>query len=79
MSKDEIDLFILKLIQILTQELHKKGEVIVPYIGKLYLKRMPPRKRSVKDFGSDERFIVKIPAQDKLKFVVNKAFGKLFK
>lgn len=79
MSKDEIDMFILKMIQIFKKELKHDGESIVPYLGKLYLKRMPPRKRSVVDFGSDERFTVKIPAQDKLKFTVNKAFAKLFR
>jgi len=79
MSKNEVDLFILKMIQVFKQYLNHDGEVIVPYLGKFYLKRMPPRKRSVKDFGSDERYIVKIPAQDKLKFKVNKAFSKLFK
>lgn len=79
MSKDEVDLFILKMVQIFKQDLNKEGEVVVPYLGKFYLKRMPPRKRSVLDFGSDERFTVKIPAQDKLKFTVNKAFAKLFK
>ena len=79
MSKDEVDLFILKMIQIFTKDLKHDGEVIVPYLGKFYLKRMPPRKRSVKDFGSDERFTVKIPAQDKLKFTINKAFSKLFR
>lgn len=79
MSKDEVDLFVLKIVQILEADLHRSGEVILPYLGKFYLKRMPPRKRSVKDFGSDERFTVTIPAQDKLKFKVNKQFRKLFK
>ncbi|RLB67640.1 MAG: hypothetical protein DRH08_03165 [Deltaproteobacteria bacterium] len=79
MSKDEVDLFILKIIQILESDLHRSGEVILPYLGKFYLKRMPPRKRSVIDFETKQRFTVDIPAQDKLKFTVNKAFKKLFR
>ena len=79
MSKDEIDLFLLRMTKIFTDELNRSGETIVPYIGKFYLKRMPPRKRSVIDFGSDERFTIDIPAQDKLKFQVNKQFRKIFK
>ena len=79
MSKDEVDIFILKIVNILKIDLHHDGEVILPYLGKFYLKRMPPRKRSVVDFETKQRFTVDIPAQDKLKFTINKAFKKLFR
>jgi len=79
MSKDEIDIFVLKMTKLFTEDLHHTGEVLVPYLGKFYLKRMPPRKRSVVDFGSDQRYTIDIPAQDKLKFEVNKQFRKIFK
>ena len=79
MSKDEVDIFILKIVQILKVTLHHKGEIILPYLGKFYLKRMPPRKRSMTDFGTKQRFVVNIPAQDKLRFTINKAFKKLFR
>jgi len=79
MGNEEIDMFILRLIKLLKSDLNHNGEVIVPYLGKFYLKRMPPRKRSILDFGSDERYTVEIPAMDKLKFKVNKNFSKLFR
>ena len=79
MSKDEIDIVILKMVKLFTDDLNHKGKVTVPYLGKFYLKRMPPRERSVADFVSDERYTVQIPAQDKLKFEVNKQFRRIFK
>lgn len=78
MSKNEVDLFILKLIKIINSDLHRTGKAVLPYLGTFTLKRMPPRKRSVKDFETGERSIVKIPAQDKLKFKISKSYSKLF-
>lgn len=79
MSAEEVDVFLLKLTKIVTGELNRKGESLIPYLGKFYLKRVPARKRNIKDFVTDERITVKIPAQDKLKFKVNKEFSKLFR
>ncbi len=79
MSNQEIDMFILTMIKVLKADLDMRGEVIMPYLGKFYLKRLPPRKRSVKDFATDERFTIDIPARDKLKFKVNKELKKLFR
>lgn len=79
MSKDEIDVFIIKMIKLISKDLNMKGKAILPYLGKFELKRMPPRKRSIKDFTTGERETVMIPAQDKLKFKINKNFSKLFR
>jgi len=79
MPKEEIDMLILTMIKVIKADLDMKGEVCMPYLGKFYLKRLPPRKRSVKDFATDERFTIDIPARDKVKFKVNKEFSKLFR
>ena len=78
MSNEEIDMFILKMIKVIKNKVDHDGEAIVPYLGKLYLKRVPPRKRSVIDFPTKKRIVIDIPAVDKLKFKVNKNFSKLF-
>jgi nucleoid DNA-binding protein len=79
MSKDEVDIFILKMIKFLTDNLHRSGETIVPYLGKFKLRRMPPRKRSVKDFDTGKNYMIEVEAQDKLTFQINKEFRKIFK
>jgi len=79
MSKDEIDIFILKLIKIITKDLNRTGKAILPYFGVFSLKRMPSRKRVVKDFETGETITINIPAEDKLKFKINKTYSKLFK
>lgn len=79
MSKQEVDMFILSMIRVFKAELNMTGKTIMPYLGKFYLKRLPSRKRSVKDFVTDERYIIDVPARNKLKFKVNKKFKRLFK
>ena len=79
LSKVDIDIILLKLIKIITNDLNHNGACVVPYLGKFSLKRMPPRKRVIKDFTTGERTTVNIPAQDKLKFKINKAYSKIFK
>ena len=79
MSTEEIDVFMIKLVKIITNELNRKGESLIPYLGKFYLKRVPARKRSILDFPTEKRLTVKIPASDKLKFKVNREFSKLFR
>ena len=79
MSKNEIDLFLLKFIKIITSDLHRKGECVLPYLGKFTLKRMPPRRRIVKDFATGNRTTINVPAEDKLKFKINKSYSKLFR
>ena len=79
LSNEEVDLFILNLVKILTNELHRSGKTTLPYMGKFFLKRLPPRKREVKDFVTEERHIIEIPARDMLKFTVNKKFKELFR
>jgi nucleoid DNA-binding protein len=79
MSAEEIDVFIIKLVKVITGQLNRDGEALVPYLGKFYIKRVPARKRNITDFSTDKRFTIKIPASDKLKFRVNRDFSKLFR
>lgn len=79
LNNEELDVLMLKMISVIKNDLKRSGEVYVPYMGKFTLKRMAPRKRSMLDFGNSQRYTVKIPAQDKLSFRVNRAFAKLFR
>ena len=79
MSNEEADQFLLKIINILANDLHRNGTVYLPYLGRFSLKRMSPMKRSVMDFGKNQRVTIDVPAEDKLKFNINKRFKKLFK
>jgi nucleoid DNA-binding protein len=79
MSAHEIDVFMIKFVKVITSQLNRDGEALVPYLGKFYIKRVPPRRRSIVDFSTEKRFTVKIPASDKLKFRVNRDFSKLFR
>lgn len=78
LSNERIDQVFISMVEILTRDIDRDGEIVIPYLGKFYLKRMPPRKRSV-SFVGDERLIVDVPAYDKLKFKVNAKFAKRFK
>jgi len=79
LTKEEINIFILKITKEIINNLHHDGKAIVPFLGKFSLKRMPPRKRKIKDFGTGEYMIIQVPAEDKLKFEINKEFRKIFK
>jgi nucleoid DNA-binding protein len=79
MSAGEIDVFMIKLVKVITGQLNRDGESLIPYLGKFYIKRVPARKRNIVDFSTEKRFTVKIPASDKLKFKVNRDFSKLFR
>lgn len=82
MSNDELDMLFIRIIKVITNDLNRSGEVLIPYLGKFKLKRMPPRKRVFLENPSDpssNRISVSIPASDKLKFTVNRHFSKLFR
>lgn len=79
MSNEEIDMFILTMIKVLSSDLNRNGKVILPYMGQFHLKRMPPRKRCIKDFATGDTHTIQLPAMDKLKFTINKQFSKLFR
>lgn len=79
MSAEEIDIFMIKLVKVISTQLNRSGESMIPYLGKFYIKRVPPRKRNIVDFSTEKRFTVKIPASDKLKFKINREFSKLFR
>ena len=78
MSNNEIDMFVLKMIKIIVNDLHHKGKIYLPYLGKFTLKRMPPRKRAIGNLSINKKVTVNIPAQDKLRFKINRKFSKLF-
>lgn len=79
LSNEEIDVIFLKIVSIIKNDLNRTGSIYVPYLGTFTLTRMPPRKREMLDFASKERFMVDVPAEDKLKFTINRDFRKLFR
>lgn len=79
MSEEEVKIFILKYTKVLTNDLHRNGEVYVPYLGKFSLKRLPARTRSVRHFGRNVQYTMIMPAGDVLKFKINREYTKLFK
>lgn len=79
MSREEIDIFILKMIKIFINDLHRYGKVCVPYLGRFILERKGPRKRSVTNFATGIVSIIDVPARDKLTFKINPNYSKLFR
>ena len=78
-SREEVALLILKLVNITKHDILRKGEATLPYFGKFYIKRLPPRKRKCFDFQNNKHYFIDMPAQDQLKFKINREFSKLFR
>ena len=78
MSNEEIDIFILRMTKVLVNDLNYEGRACLPYLGKFTLKRMSPRKRAFTHLVTKKKTIINVPAQDKLRFKVNRKFSKLF-
>lgn len=78
MSNNEIDMFVLRMIKVITNDLHRKGNVYLPYLGRFSLKRMPPKKMAVGNLPINKKATIDVPARDKLRFKISKKFSKLF-
>lgn len=57
---------------IIKQDLKEKGECLIPYIGKYYVKDSRRRRQKIMDFKTKEQRVITVPPRKQIKFECNK-------
>lgn len=67
-KESDIENLFMNYMMLSSVSLRKEGEIELPFFGVFRLKRLPARRRQVKDFSTMKQVFINMPAEDKLSF-----------